>query len=131
MDTRAMIAALALLAASPVRAEAPVYRWTDAQGQVHYGDRPGASVAERLNPPPPPLPPPPPPPPLPAPPPPAIPRADGWFCRSLRGEVSIFERRAIYLIAQRRTPERDRLLAENRASYERAARDVTENNCGK
>lgn len=125
MDTRVMVV-LAFLVAQPAPAETPVYRWTDAQGQVHYGDQPGAGAAERLNPP---LPPPAP---LPAtPPPPAVTRIDGWFCQSLRGEVAIFERRAIYLIAQRRTAERDRLLAENRTSYERAVRSVAENDCGK
>lgn len=125
MDARVMVV-LAFLVAQPAPAETPVYRWTDAQGQVHYGDQPDAGAAERLNPPPPP----PPPAPLPATPP-AVTRIDGWFCQSLRGEVAIFERRAIYLIAQRRTAERDRLLAENRASYERAVRGVAENDCGK
>ncbi len=38
MDARVMT--LMLLVAMPVLAETPMYRWTDAQGQVHYGDQP-------------------------------------------------------------------------------------------
>ena len=40
--------AFAVLLACAMSASAqPVYRWTDAQGRVHYGDRPPASVDAR------------------------------------------------------------------------------------
>lgn len=36
------------LAAGAVGAEG-IYKWVDAQGQVHYGDRPGGAGAQKLN----------------------------------------------------------------------------------
>lgn len=42
----------ALLLTASVQAD--VYRWTDAQGRTHYGDRPPASGAEKIVEPPPP-----------------------------------------------------------------------------
>ena len=128
MDARVMV--LALLVTLPALAETPVFRWTDAQGQVHYGDQPGKGAdATWLNAPPP-APQAPPTPPVPAPPATAGSRLDGWFCKSLRGEVEIFERRFVYLIANPWLPNRDKLLAENRASYQEAVRGVAENKCG-
>lgn len=43
---------LALLAATAQAAD--IYRWTDAQGKVHYSDREPPSGAEKINEPPPP-----------------------------------------------------------------------------
>lgn len=37
-------------------AHADIYRWTDAQGRVHYGDQPPASGAQKIDEPPPPSP---------------------------------------------------------------------------
>lgn len=39
---------LLLLALTPALATAEIYRWTDAQGQVHFGQRPAAG-AERIE----------------------------------------------------------------------------------
>lgn len=39
---------LLLLALAPMLATAEIYRWTDAQGQVHFGQRPAAG-AERVD----------------------------------------------------------------------------------
>ena len=39
---------LLLLALAPMLAMAEIYRWTDAQGQVHFGQRPAAG-AERVD----------------------------------------------------------------------------------
>jgi hypothetical protein len=41
-------AALALLLATAVPA-AEVYRWTDADGKVHFGDKPPAGGADQIN----------------------------------------------------------------------------------
>ena len=42
---------LALLWVLPLSAAAEIYRWTDAQGRVHFSDTPPAAMsAERLNP---------------------------------------------------------------------------------
>lgn len=124
MDARVMVV-LAFLVAQPAPAETPVYRWTDAQGQVHYGDQPGAGAAERLNPPPPP-----PPPPLPAPPPqpPAIPWMDGWVCQSLRAERAIYDRPDVdpRLRDSRRRPELIRLRKE---AQQRAQQRVFDSGC--
>ena len=48
---RLLALALALGCSAAV---ADVYRWTDAQGRTHYGDRPPAGGAEKINEPPPP-----------------------------------------------------------------------------
>ncbi len=41
---RALLALLAILAA-PASAAGDVYKWTDAEGRVHFGDRPPADAA--------------------------------------------------------------------------------------
>lgn len=46
--------ALALLLSCTTAAAADIYRWTDAQGRTHYGDRPPAEGAEKIVEPPPP-----------------------------------------------------------------------------
>jgi hypothetical protein len=33
----------------PALASAEIYRWTDAQGRVHFGEKPGASGAEQVE----------------------------------------------------------------------------------
>lgn len=43
---RALGLTLMLLTAGPAAAE--VYKWTDAQGRVHYGDRPGGRHAQEV-----------------------------------------------------------------------------------
>lgn len=47
-----LLALAALLLTASVQAD--VYRWTDAQGRTHYGDRPPAEGAEKIVEPPPP-----------------------------------------------------------------------------
>lgn len=47
-----LLALAALLLTASVQAD--VYRWTDAQGRTHYGDRPPAGGAEKVVEPPPP-----------------------------------------------------------------------------
>jgi len=34
---------------APALASAEIYRWTDAQGRVHFGERPGGSGAEQVE----------------------------------------------------------------------------------
>lgn len=43
---QAMTAMLILVLAAPAAAE--IYRWTDSQGRVHYGDRPGRADAQAV-----------------------------------------------------------------------------------
>ncbi len=46
---RMMLAATLLSLVVPATAGAEVYRWTDAEGRVHYGDRAPAGAAERVD----------------------------------------------------------------------------------
>ncbi|MEQ6340267.1 MAG: DUF4124 domain-containing protein [Gammaproteobacteria bacterium] len=46
----ALIAASMMILACGVTAQADgVYKWTDAQGRIHYGDRPQSNTAQPLN----------------------------------------------------------------------------------
>lgn len=40
---------LCLLAAISLQAQAEIYKWTDAQGRVHYGDRPTGENAQAVQ----------------------------------------------------------------------------------
>lgn len=44
MDLRYTVTVLLLIAAATAQAEGKVYRWTDAQGRVHYGDQPAGNA---------------------------------------------------------------------------------------
>jgi hypothetical protein len=50
--------AFTLLAVAALPAVAQVYKWTDAQGKVHYADRAASDTATQIRPPTPPAPPP-------------------------------------------------------------------------
>lgn len=54
MNRTHLLPLVLLLLAGVARAD--IYRWTDAEGRVHYGDRPPASGAEKIVEPPPPSP---------------------------------------------------------------------------
>lgn len=45
----AFVVAVVLVGAGPTAYAAGVYKWTDAQGEVHYGDAPGAPDATQMN----------------------------------------------------------------------------------
>jgi len=44
MDLRYAAAACFFIVAATAHAEGKVYRWTDAQGRVHYGDQPSGNA---------------------------------------------------------------------------------------
>lgn len=50
MTVRMTLAAvMAILLLGPQAAARDVYKWIDANGKVHYGDRPDAAVAEKIE----------------------------------------------------------------------------------
>ncbi len=44
-----MAAGLIILACGTTAQADGVYKWTDAQGRIHYGDRPQSNTAQPLN----------------------------------------------------------------------------------
>jgi hypothetical protein len=49
MKTRILLIALALLCAPSLLMAAKIYKWVDADGNVHYGERPPSNQAQELN----------------------------------------------------------------------------------
>ncbi|MCC6714641.1 MAG: DUF4124 domain-containing protein [Gammaproteobacteria bacterium] len=44
-----LVAVMAIALLGPQAAAREVYKWTDANGKVHYGDRPAAAAAEKIE----------------------------------------------------------------------------------
>jgi|SRR5579859_6189428 len=48
IQTRTLIATLTCLVIGPALADTPIYKWVDAQGQVHYSTVPHSDKAQQL-----------------------------------------------------------------------------------
>lgn len=49
MQTVISLIAACVLFAAAAQADAPIYKWVDAQGKVHYGPAPQGDAAQQLN----------------------------------------------------------------------------------
>src|SRR5579863_3802872 len=49
MKTLLSLIAACVLFAAAAQADAPIYKWVDAQGKVHYGPAPQSDAAQQLN----------------------------------------------------------------------------------